>query len=207
MGKRYLLSMPQRPAPRDLRASDTDRERVVAMLSEALADGRLTQDEHSERIRVALTAKTLGDLARLTADLAAPAQQPLRLDGGQVIGAFFTTEERYGRWVVPSVVTCSAVCGEAVIDLREALLQDRHVVLNVYAVFGRVRLIVPSGVEVVMNSTGIIGRQRGATARTVPVAADVPVIEIRGYLFMSDVQVRTPPRPRRWLPRWRRALS
>jgi hypothetical protein len=207
MGKRYLLTMPQRPAPRDLRASDTDRERVVAMLSEALADGRLTQDEHSERIRAALSAKTLGDLAGLTADLALPAQQPLRLDGGQSIGAFFGTEERYGRWVVPSVVTCSAVFGEAVIDLREALLQDRHVVLNVYAVCGRIRLIVPSGVEVVMNSTGIIGRQRGGTARTVPVAPDVPVIEIRGYLIMSEVQVRTPPRPRRWLPRWRRALS
>ena len=63
--------MPQRPAPRDLRASDTDRERVVAMLSDALADGRLTQDEHSERIRAALSAKTLGVLARLTADLTA----------------------------------------------------------------------------------------------------------------------------------------
>ena len=177
------------------------------MLAEALSDGRITTDEHSERVSAALSARTLGDLAGLTADLVSPAQQPLRLDGGQAIGAFFSTEERYGRWVVPSAVTCSAVCGEAVIDLREALLQDRHVVLNVYAVFGRVRLIVPSGVEVVMNSTGIIGRQRGATARTLPVASDVPVIEIRGYLFMSEVQVRTPPRPRRWLPRWRRALS
>ena len=155
----------------------------------------------------ALSAKTLGDLAGLTADLVSPAQQPLRLDGGQVIGAFFGTEERYGRWVVPSVVTCSAVFGEAVIDLREALLQDRHVVLNVYAVCGRIRLIVPSGVEVVMNGTGIVGRQRGGTARTVPVGADVPVIEIRGYLIASEVLVRTPPRPRRWLPRWRRALS
>ena len=155
----------------------------------------------------ALSAKTLGDLAGLTADLVSPAQQPVRLDGGQAIGAFFGTEERYGRWVVPSVVTCSAVFGEAVIDLREALLQDRHVVLNVYAVFGRIRLIVPSGVEVVMKGTGIVGRQRGGTARAVPADPDVPVIEIRGYLIASEVLVRTPPRPRRWLPRWRRALS
>lgn len=199
--------MPQRPAPRDLRASDTDRERVVAMLTEALSDGRLTQDEHSQRLTAALSARTLGDLAGLTADLASPAQQPLRLDGGQVIAAFFNTDERYGRWVVPAVVTCSAVFGEVVIDLREALLQDRHVVLNVYALFGRVRLIVPSGVEVVMNGTQIVGRQRGGTAGSLPAATDVPVIEVRGYLVLSEVLVRTPPRPRRWLPRWRRALS
>jgi hypothetical protein len=197
--------MPPRHAPRDLRASDTDRERVVAMLTEALGDGRLTPDEHSERTVAALSARTLGDLAALTADLAAPAQQPLRLDGGQAIAALFSTEERYGRWVVPSVVTCSAVFGEAVVDLREAILQDRHVVLNVYAFFGRIRLIVPAGVDVVMNGTGIVGRQRGGTTRTVPAAVDVPVIEVRGYLVMSEVLVRTPPRSRRWLPRWRRA--
>jgi len=155
----------------------------------------------------ALSARTLGDLAGLTADLVAPAQQPVRLEGGQHIAAIFNTEERYGRWVVPSVMTCSAVCGEVVIDLRQALLQERHVVLNVYAFLGRIRLIVPSGVEVVMNGTEILGRQRGGTARSLPVSADVPAIEVRGYLFMSEVLVRTPPRPRRWLPRWRRALS
>ena len=37
------------------------------MLSEALADGRLTKDEHSERSEAALTARTLGELAGLTA--------------------------------------------------------------------------------------------------------------------------------------------
>jgi len=80
------------------------------------------------------------------------------------------------------------------------------VVLNVYALCGRVRLIVPAGVEVVMNGTGIAGRQRGGTARLVPADSDVPVVEVRGYLVMSEVLVRTPPRSRRWLPRRRRAL-
>jgi hypothetical protein len=102
-------------------------------------------------------------------------------------------------------VTCSAVFGEAVLDLREALLQDRHVVLNVYAFFGRVRLIVPAGVEVVMNGTGVLGRQRGGTMRLLPEDGDSPVVEIRGYVVASEVLVRTPPRQRRWLPRWRRA--
>jgi hypothetical protein len=102
-------------------------------------------------------------------------------------------------------MTCVAAFGEVVLDLREALLQDRHIVLSVYAVFGRVRIIVPAGVEVVMNGTDILGRQRGGTTRRVPTSSDTPVVEVRGYVAVSEVLARTPPRPRRWFPGWRRS--
>lgn len=196
--------MPPRPAPRELRASDHDRERVVAMLGEALADGRLSHDEYSERMPVALSARTLGDLAGLTSDLAPPELQPVQLDSGQQpVSALFSTAARGGRWVVPEALTCVAAFGEVVLDLREALLTDRHVVLTVYALFGRVRIVVPAGVEVVMNGREILGSQRGGTTRRVPTSSDVPVIEVRGYVAVSEVLARTPPRPRRRLP-WRR---
>jgi hypothetical protein len=193
------MSMPARPAPRDLRASDSDRDRVVTMLDAAVSDGRLTPDEHSERVGAALSARTLGDLGPLTADLVSAAEQPVRLDGGKVITGFFGTEVRDGRWVVPSVVTCLAVFGEVSVDFREALLQERHVILYANAICGRVRLIVPAGVEVVMDGTVLLGRCRGATAEEVPLSPDVPVIEVRAFAAAGEVQVRTPPRQRRWL--------
>jgi Domain of unknown function (DUF1707)/Cell wall-active antibiotics response 4TMS YvqF len=199
--------MPPRPAPRDLRASDSDRERVIAMLGEALADGRLSHEEYSERMPLALAARTLGELAALTTDLAAPEHQPVQLDGGQPVAAMFSAAERRGRWVVPGTMTCVAAFGEVVLDFTEAILQDRHVVLTVYSLCGRVRLIVPSGVEVIMNGTDILGRQRGGTARHVPTSSEVPVIEVRGYVAVSEVLARTPPRPRRWLPGRRRSIS
>ena len=176
------------------------------MLGEALADGRLSHDEYSERMPLALSARTLGDLAVLTGDLAAPEHQPLQLDGGQV-AALFTTADRRGRWVVPGTVTCVAAFGEVVLDFTEAILQERHVVVTVHALFGRVRLIVPSGVEVVMNGTDIVGRQRGWTARRVPTSSEVPVIEVRGYIAASEVLALTPPRPRRWFSGWRKSIS
>ncbi len=199
-----VLVMPPRPAPRDLRASDADRERVIVLLGEALADGRLSHEEYSERMPLAFSARTLGELAGLTSDLTAPEHQPVQVNGGQPVTALFTGAERRGRWVVPAALTCVAVRGEVLLDLSEAILQDRHVVITVYAVFGKIRLIVPSGVEVVMNGSGILGRQRGATTRRVPTSADVPVIEIRGYVAASEVLARTPARPRRWFGRGHR---
>ena len=198
--------MPPRFAPRDLRASDHDRERVVALLGEAMADGRLSHEEYSERMSLALSARTLGELAGLTRDLASPEHQPVQVDAGQPVTALFTGAQRRGRWVVPATLTCVSAFGDVVLDLSEAILTEHHVVLNVYALFGRLRLTVPAGVEVVMNGTSILSRQRGGTARRVPTSTEVPVIEVRGYFAASEVLARTPPRPRRWLPGWRRQI-
>lgn len=177
------------------------------MLSAALGDGRLTQTEHSERIRAALTARTLGDLSRLTADLATAAEQPFRLDGGRVVVGFFGTEARTGRWVVPSVLTCTAVCGEVVVDITSALLQTRRVVLYAYAFCGRVRLVVPDGVEVVLDGTTLAGRYRGGTAPAVPDSPDTPVIEVHAFCVAGEVLVKTPPRSRKWFLRSSRLCS
>jgi hypothetical protein len=66
-----------------LRASTADRERAVDVLKAGYAEGRLTKDEYDARVGQAFTARTLGELARITADLpgghpAAPAWPPVR---------------------------------------------------------------------------------------------------------------------------------
>lgn len=53
----------------DLRASDADRERAVAVLRREVGTGRLTLDEFSERAAAAYAARTVGGLADLTRDL------------------------------------------------------------------------------------------------------------------------------------------
>lgn len=53
----------------EIRASDADRDKVAAGLREHLAQGRLTVDELQDRLDSVYTAKTIGDLQRLTADL------------------------------------------------------------------------------------------------------------------------------------------
>ena len=52
-----------------LRAADTDRTRVAAVLGEHMSAGRLTVEEYDDRLARAYTAKTYGELDQLTADL------------------------------------------------------------------------------------------------------------------------------------------
>ena len=52
-----------------LRAADTDRAEVAAVLGEHMAAGRLTLDEYDERLTRAYAARTFGELGELTADL------------------------------------------------------------------------------------------------------------------------------------------
>ncbi len=52
-----------------LRASDADREQVAERLRHAAAEGRLLAEEFEERLGVALSARTYGELDALVADL------------------------------------------------------------------------------------------------------------------------------------------
>ena len=45
----------------NLRASDADREQVATVLTTAYAEGRLSREEHDERLDQLLVAKTFDD--------------------------------------------------------------------------------------------------------------------------------------------------
>ena len=54
-----------------MRASDADRERTAELLREHHAVGRLTAEEFADRLDRVFTARTIGDLEALLADLPA----------------------------------------------------------------------------------------------------------------------------------------
>ena len=190
--------MNPRLSPRDLRASDADRDRVLALLGEAMSDGRLTAEEHSERVQRAFSARTLGELAELTADLAVPSAQPVRLDGGRVIAGIFGPARRDGRWVVPENLTVTAMFGEVEVDFTQAILQASRVQIYATVFGGRLRLIVPDGVSVIVSGHMVLGRKRGSTPP--PAGPGSPVIEVKALVLGGELSVRTPRKSRRF--RW-----
>ncbi|TDC11580.1 DUF1707 and DUF2154 domain-containing protein [Actinomadura bangladeshensis] len=174
---------------RDLRASDADRERVAAVLGEALADGRLTLEEHSERTSRVYAARTLGELTGLTRDLSPEEAQPILVDD-RPVSVFFGRTRREGRWVVPVKLPLLALFGTVELDLREAVLQRRHVVVDSLVLGGRIRLIVPDGVGVSVTGRTILST-RDLRARP---AQDGPTVEVGGTVIFGSVRARAPKR-------------
>ncbi|MFI6517151.1 DUF1707 domain-containing protein [Spirillospora sp. NPDC050679] len=174
---------------RDLRASDADRERVANALGEALADGRLTMEEHAERTSRAYEARTLGELTGLTGDLSPEEAQPILVDD-RPVSVLFGRARRDGRWVVPVKLPLLALFGTVELDLREAVLQRRHIVLDSMVLGGRIRLLVPEGVQVNVTGRSILSTRE---VRTRPVP-EGPTIEIGGTLLFGSISARAPKR-------------
>jgi hypothetical protein len=184
----------RRPA-RDLRASDADRDRVLSVLTDAAADGRLSHEEFSERMSRAVSAKTLGELAGLTSDLAST--PVVHLDGSRVISGIFAPARRGGRWVVPDTLLITAVRSTVEVDFRQALLQASLVRVNVNTVMGTVYLYVPDGIRVEVSGHALLGR-RALGRNTGPMAdLDAPVLDVHALVLGGKLVVRTPPKPRR----------
>jgi Domain of unknown function (DUF1707)/Cell wall-active antibiotics response 4TMS YvqF len=192
-----------RPGPRDLRASDSDRQLVIDLLSEAAGDGRLTLEEHADRSEHALAARTLGELAELTTDLVAASGQPIQLYSGRTVTAICSRERREGRWVVPDSLAVTAIFGDVELDLREATLQSQRMTIYATAVAGQIRLIVPAGVAVEMVGRSFMGIRsvRGRRLAGSAAASGSAQIEVRTLALGGMVKVITPRRSR-----WRSAL-
>ena len=197
-----------RPGPHDLRASDADRELVIGLLSEAAADGRLTMPEHAERSERAIRARTLGELTGLTADLALPSGQPIRLYPRRSVTAAFARERRDGRWVVPEFFTVTAFFGNVLLDMRDAVLQKQRITIDAMAVAGHIRLIVPAGVAVELVGRSFAGTRsvRDKTGAATQLSAGNAVVEVRTLTFCGAVKVMTARRSRWRSPAGRRRI-
>ena len=136
----------------EMRASDADRDRVLDMLREAAGDGRLTAAEFDERMEAALSSRTLGELAALTADLgpgpawagAAPAQAEdvIRIDqrGGSV--------QRTGRWVVPRRLELRPSWCDVTLDFTEAVIAADTLLIDMHMRGGSLILVTRPGIVV-----------------------------------------------------------
>jgi len=196
-------------AEADLRASDADREEVVALLREAFAEGRLTPEEHSERVDAAYAARTRGELVPLTGDLpshphprgasaqpqARPAAGPLPEgpEGGlRSLVAVFGGALRKGRWRTGRGLRAIAVFGGIEIDLSEAVFESQEVVIHCVCVFGGVSIRVPEGVTLQGGGAGIFG---GFDVQE-HIAEDpqAPVVRISGMAVFggADAKVKRP---------------
>jgi hypothetical protein len=179
------------PQPHELRASDADRERIAQVLQDAHADGRISLEELEERLTTLYSARTLGELAQLTTDLLPADEQPLNLDG-RPVSAVFKKQERGGRWVVPAELAVTAMFGTTKLDLRDAILQNRRIIINATLVLGVLEIHVPENLEVFR-----VTKEKTVRLNKQPTEPGAPVVEVHTTNFAGEVKVKEPPRRKR----------
>jgi hypothetical protein len=189
----------------EFRASDQDRDRAVDVLRVAAGDGRLTPAELDERLEIALTARTSGELEALIADLPEAsgvsdlAKEVVRLDFHGGSGA------RRGRWIVPRKMEVLAVGGSVKLDFTEAVITSPTLEIQAEVRGGRFLLVTRPGIEVDVDEVAA----RGGRVRVRPEPrSEEParlLIKISGEAHGGNVVVR--PERRRFPPRRRRRVD
>ncbi|MFF3461421.1 DUF1707 domain-containing protein [Streptomyces sp. NPDC002619] len=193
-------------APRvtELRASDADRDRIADILRDALGEGRVTAEEHAERVEGVLNAKTVGELEVFIQDLpaahqrsAAPAYTPVppRPESGAIpaeadanVVAVFSSAARKGRWRAGRRLHAYAVFGTVEIDLSEAIFEYQQVVIKAVSVLGDVQIRVPENVSLRGTGGGVLGNFEVDTLDSVD--SEAPVVYVDGWAVLGNVEAR-----------------
>ncbi len=190
-----------------LRASDADRDRAASVINHAMAEGRLTPDEHSDRLDAIYSAKTQAEIAPLLDDLPArsadlaPATTGAALTparrGGRIV-AVFGGASRKGSWHAEPVMEVVTVFGGADLDFRDAVLPGREVTIKAVCVLGGLSVIVPPGMRVINSAVAILGGvdDKGDDSGE-SLSPDAPVLHITGTLVLGGIDVKRKARKQR----------
>jgi Domain of unknown function (DUF1707) len=183
----------------ELRASHGDRDEAVEILREAAGDGRLTADELDERLEAALTARTIRDLAVLTADL--PAQRTevgVQAKDLVTINQRFADAERIGPWTVPRRMAIKLTAGDVKLDFTNAVIQQDSLHIDVDLGFGGDLLLITKP-GILVTADDLIVRLGDIKIQD-PSDPDTPVIlriEVTGRIRGGGIVARHPRRPHR----------
>lgn len=143
------------------RAADRDRDEVAVILGEALATGRLTSEEHAERLEAVYAARTYGELAPLTKDLPRERTAGLVLPESTVrqeVAATLSKVHRGGRWVPGRQTELRAQFGALIVDMSEAVLPGREITVAVDVLCGKLVLRVPANARIVDEGGAVLGK-------------------------------------------------
>lgn len=180
------------------------------MLSTAYSEGRLTREEHDDRLSQAMAAKTFAELVPLTQDLVYTGNadalthqqdQPQQIDTSDPTAepermlAVFGGNSRQGRWRVRKHIQAYALFGGQDLDMREAIFESPVVEISGFWCFGGMDIKVPEGVEVRDQTMGIFG---GSDVKNLgEPEPGAPVLVLKGVCLFGGVSVKGTARSRR----------
>ena len=178
------------------------------MLSAAYAEGRITREEHDERLEQVLAAKTFDDLVPITQDLvlapSATVPSPARTDPNATYAidttnpnpevenliAIFGAATRKGKWRIRKETKAFALFGGIDLDLRDAIFEAPVVEISGAWCFGGLDIKAPAGIEVRDQTVGIFGGTDVSDLGDPQPGA--PVLVVKGVSLFGGVSVKGP---------------
>jgi hypothetical protein len=180
-----VVALPAKPAaaplPGEVRLSDVERERAVAVFNEAVADGRLTWPEHAERVELVWSLRTREQLAPYLAELGvsvAPQRQSQQVSAR--LSKIVRKAER-GRPVV-----ARSWFGAVYVDLTDAA-PGEELLVEATSFGGKVVLTVGPDATVVDEGEAVLGKRK--ILASAPESADGPLIRITGRSTLGHLKV------------------
>lgn len=162
----------------DLRASHADRDRVADVLRVAAGDGYLTHDELDERLEAALTARTRGQLADLTADLpVGPGVDTFSERPKEVVRIeqkHGSPVRRTGRWVLPRRLEVATKWVDVTLDLTGAVVTDATLDVDIAMTGGELVIVTRPGIVVDIDE--LRTAHCHVRRRETPTPPDTPVV-------------------------------
>ena len=174
-----------------IRASDAEREAVVARLQTAGGEGRLALEELAERLDRAFAATTRDELETLTRDL--PQERPEQLPAAKsrrwVVGIMGGGTQK-GRWRIASHCTVVNVMGGADLDLTGAVVEGPETEIRVFSLMGGSDIVVPDGVHVELSGFAFMGGNDLKLEGRPPPPPGAPVVRVRAWSIMGGTDVK-----------------
>lgn len=203
-----------------IRATDNERNQVLAVLSQAMANGQLNFGEFDERSQAVTQAIYREELLAPLHDLVPNPSSVLSTDivrrpdatmvtSSQTISptspgdaysfSLMGATEKRGAWTIARSHTSLTLMGGNTIDLTKATFADRGVVINAFAVMGGIEVIVPEDVRIKCDGVAIMGGFEVIDDKTVKVnlndlPENSPTLRVSGFALMGGVTVRRVPR-------------
>ncbi|AKK03387.1 DUF1707 SHOCT-like domain-containing protein [Corynebacterium epidermidicanis] len=186
-----------------IRATDTERSQALEIVSQALSRGQLNFVEFDERSQAVTAAVYRDELVAPLADLVvnphqavvpvdAPSNSAISqvvpgADGESMSIGILSEHKREGIWTIAKSHTSIAVLGDNVLDLTAARFADRDLTINVCAVLGEVKIIVPDDVHLTAPGFALLGEFTAKNAGVAPAGA--PTIRVQGLALLGAVTV------------------
>ncbi|MBN2532741.1 MAG: hypothetical protein JXB88_07620 [Spirochaetales bacterium] len=188
----------------DIGISKYAREKVIEHLKYSFTHDFLEEADFEKRCNIAVNTQNRHDLKTLVEDLPEYKEEQddlqsttpsVPINTGKIqeesnIVCLLSGTERKGMWKPPKKINIFVAMGGVDLDFTQAFFPPGIIEINVFCIMGGVDIKIPNGVHVENHCLAFMG---GVDDRSIPGEdKNGPTLRIKGIVFMSGLDIKTP---------------